>query len=280
MSKKPSTADGYTAEMVELVHKACLYMATRLGDLLDDIVIVGGLVPSLLVDPKVLGEEFEKHAGTMDLDLGLSMTLLKEQRYVELADRLRQAGFRPDQNAGGNITRQRWVSQHKITVDFLIAPSPTSGTRPGRLQDLEKDFAAIITPGLNLAFQDRQQVTLTGQTLLEETATRQVWVCGAGAFVILKALAFLGRGENKDAYDLFYILQNLGTEHVSEHIRPLLGYPEAQQAIEVLRMDFLDPNGTGPSRVSQFFGGGPDPALQADVSGYVRALLAALGELR
>jgi hypothetical protein len=35
-------------------------------------------------------------------------------------------------------------------------------------------------------------------------------VCGAGAFVILKALAFRIRDENKDAYDLYYLLRNFG----------------------------------------------------------------------
>lgn len=84
------------------------------------------------------------------------------------------------------------------------------GDRAGKLRDIEPDFVAIIAPGLCCAFRDRQPVTIEGRTLFGEKARRDVWVCGAGAYVVLKALAFDGRGENKDAYDLFYIVRNYG----------------------------------------------------------------------
>ena len=50
MADKPKHASEYKAEQVELVRATCLYVATKLGDLMDDLVIVGGLVPSLIVD--------------------------------------------------------------------------------------------------------------------------------------------------------------------------------------------------------------------------------------
>lgn len=37
-----------------------------------------------------------------------------------------------------------------------------------------------------------------------------MWVSGPGAFVVLKGLAFRLRGENKDAYDLVYVLLEYG----------------------------------------------------------------------
>ena len=46
-------------------------MATKLGDLLGEIVVVGGLVPYLLIDQEDLPSGLEPHAGTMDLDLGV-----------------------------------------------------------------------------------------------------------------------------------------------------------------------------------------------------------------
>ena len=50
MTGKPSTIQGYGGDSLVRVRSTCLYVATKLGDLLDDIVVVGGLVPSLLVD--------------------------------------------------------------------------------------------------------------------------------------------------------------------------------------------------------------------------------------
>lgn len=164
MTEKPKTAFEYTSEQVELVRATCLYVATKLGDLMDELVVVGGLVPSLLVDPGTLPEGTEAHVGTMDLDVGLTLALLNQGRYRKLTDRLRDAGFAMDRNDEGNTTRQRWkiAGPRIVTVDFLIQPS-LPGDKGGKLRNIEPDFAAIIAPGLSLAFQDRRRVTIDGR---------------------------------------------------------------------------------------------------------------------
>jgi hypothetical protein len=279
MADKSQHASGYPSAQAELVRATCLYVATKLGDLMDDLVIVGGLVPSLLVDHSALPDGVDPHVGTMDLDVGLQLALLDDGRYRRLTERLRDAGFKMDTNDAGNPTRQRWAiaGPSTVTVDFLIQPS-RPGDRGGRLRDIEPDFAAIIAPGLRCAFLDRQRVTLTGRTLFDERATRDVWVCGAGAYVVLKALAFDGRGENKDAYDLYYLVRNFGggVQDVGARLRPLLDDPDAQQALDILRRDFLAPHVVGPRRVAAFLTGGPHDDLQADVVGFVAQLLAVL----
>ena len=76
MNEKPRHRSGYTTEETELVRSACLTVAVTLGAYLDDVVIVGGLVPSLLIDAQRAepGDADEDHPGTNDLDLGLSTT--------------------------------------------------------------------------------------------------------------------------------------------------------------------------------------------------------------
>lgn len=277
MPKKPTTRDGYTSEQLMLVRQTCLYVATKVGDLLDDVVIVGGLVPSLLIDPKSLPDGEDPHVGTTELDLGLTVALLSDERYTALAERFRRAGFAPDRNSNGNPTRQRWkVSTElgQVTVDFLIPPS-REGDKGGAIRHIDSDFAAYIIPGLELAFADRESVTLSGETILGEKATRQVWVCGPAAFVVLKALAFGSRGENKDAYDLYYVLRNYGggVEAVAERTRQHLAHPQAEKALAILRADYTDPDSLGPMRAAEFLTGGADEDIQADVVGYVEALL-------
>ena len=75
MAKKPRLASEYRSEYVDLVRSLCLYVATKLGDLLDELVIVGGLVPHLIVDQSALPLDVEAHVGTMDLDVGLHLAL-------------------------------------------------------------------------------------------------------------------------------------------------------------------------------------------------------------
>lgn len=79
-------------------------MAMTLGAILDDLCIVGGLVPALLIDHAGdrADTEHEEHPGTNDLDLGLSLALLDDERYAEISDRLGREGFEPDTNDAGN----------------------------------------------------------------------------------------------------------------------------------------------------------------------------------
>lgn len=264
--RKPATRAGYPRQQGELVRATCLYVATRLGDLRDDLVVIGGLVPSLLVDQHALPAGVEAHVGTLDLDLGLTLALLDEGRYRALTERLRDADFEPDKSDEGQPTRQRWRidGEASVTVDFLIQPSRPED-RGGRIRNIERDFAAIIAPGLQVAFRDRVEVRLSGRTILGESAERSVWVCGAGAYLVLKALAFHLRGENKDAYDLYYVLRNygLGPRDVAGRLATLLDVEEAQQALEVLQRDFTNLDQVGPRRVAQFLFGERDDMVQA-----------------
>ncbi len=276
MPRRPTRAAGYDRKQVDHVRATCLYVATKLGDLTEETVIVGGLVPSLLIDQRQLQALDDRHIGTMDLDVGLTLAIFDDQRYPELTERLRQAGFTQDESDSGRPTRQRWRvdGEASVTVDFLIAPS-LPGDKAGRLRNIENDFAAIIAPGLHLAFSDRERIRLEGKTIFGESAARDVWVAGPGAFVILKALALRNRGENKDAHDLFYVLRHVrgGLADIVRRLVPHGDDPYAREALRVLGEDFAEIDGVGPRRVAEFLGGGPDENLQADVRGLVLDLL-------
>src|SRR5213075_1575932 len=113
----------------------------------------------------------------------------------------------------------------------------------------EEHLSAVLTPALPLAFRDRQKISLAGKTLRGEDATRDIWVCGPGAFMVMKAHALGIRGEHKDAYDLFYVLRNYGksyVEEVAEAMRPLLDDLATQRALEIIRADCTTNTAIGP----------------------------------
>ena len=122
-------------------------------------------------------------------------------------------------------------------------------------------------------------MTISGASLTGGIAARAIRVCGPGAFIILKALAFDSRGERKDAYDLFYILRHFGgsVRDVASHLHPLLDSDDARRAVAILKRDFTDPSAVGPVRSAQFVAGAVDANLQADVAGLVDALITDLG---
>lgn len=273
MARKPTTALAYAPKDVELVRSACLSLATYLGSFLDDLVVVGGLVPTLLIPLEGLAGR-EAHVGTQDLDLGLSLALLDESRYAELVEHLRSANFEPDVNSHGKPANHRWIHrEEKVTVDFLVGATPSH--QSGKIRIIESSLSAVVADGLPLAFRDRQKVTLSGKTLKGEQVTRALWVCGAGAFIVLKALAAKGRGENKDAYDLFYVLENYGEHYVADvadALRPLLESEVSQEAMTFLESDFSEANSIGPSRAGDFLGRS-DSNYRADRAASVRELL-------
>lgn len=187
MAGKPPSSAGYRPEDLDLVRRTTLYFATRFGDLLDDLTIAGGFVPSLLVPTPP--PDVARHVGTKDLDLGLQLALLDDQGCAALTERLIQAGFRHDLNERGNPRQQAWLVDLtpgvSAVVEFLVPPR-SEADRPGRLAHLDQGLAAIVVPGLELVAGDRMRVTIEGLTLFDEPAERDVWVCGPGAFVILR----------------------------------------------------------------------------------------------
>lgn len=258
-AEKPRHRSGYGQEEFEQVKAACLTVAVTLGAYLDDVCIVGGLVPALLIDTARDADDVdddERHPGTNDLDVGLALALLDDERYAEISARLRAEGFEPDTNASGNPTVQRWrLGDLKVTVDFLMAPAPDQDAKL-RVQNLQPDFGALVTPGLELAFDERVQIELDGHTLKGERARRTVPVCGPAAFVVLKALAFGDRAEPKDAYDLVYVVRH--TTSRGRAIADRLGihaehHPDlVDRALNLLARDFDAPEALGPRRAAEF----------------------------
>lgn len=284
---KPQTRFGYTPESVMLMKQAALHVRTVLGDLYEDVVIVGGLVPSLLIPnpPK----DAAMHPGTMDLDLGLSLGLLDGERSAEVSDRLRKAGFASAENKDGRKMRQTWEFKieagGRALIDFLIGPVSAASV-PGKLQNLEDDFAAFIAEGVPLAFRDKRTVTLTGKTLKGEEATRETLVCGPSAFVAMKAAAFKNRGETKDAYDLFYVINHYHSfDEIVSGFRALLkgeGDRCAIAALATLNDDFKSPSSIGCMRAAEFFLGDTKEGRDefcADVSGVIMRFARAVAKL-
>ncbi len=282
-SAKPRDRSGYSPGETEQVKSVCLTVAVTLGALMGELCIVGGLVPSLLIDHQTGhgADTGDVHPGTNDLDVGLAIGLLDDEQYAEISHRLRQEGFAPDHNENGNPTPQRWkLSDFSVTVDFLMPPIPGAVTG-GRIHKLEGDFGALIAPGLELAFDERHEITMNGHTLKGEAVRRRLPVCGPAAFIVLKSFAFADRGEPKDAYDLVYVLRRWpgGVSDIADRLASHAKQHHATvgDALGKLANDFATPANHGPRRAAAFQGGGAEDRDEAtaDAHGYVDDLLGA-----
>lgn len=253
---------------------------------MDDLCIAGGLVPAMIceaeIDPSAAEED--AHCGTTDLDVGLSIALLDDERYREISRRLRDRGFEPDKNEDGKTTRQRWRWQGlKVTVDFLMPPVDPGADMSGpRLQGLEGDFAAYLVKPLHLAFDEWIEREMDGLNLLGDRLRRTVRFAGPAAFVAMKAFAYRKRGEPKDAYDLVFVLRRWpgGMADVAERMEAHLARWRdiVDEALGYLREDFSGLDAAGPREFSRFLTGTVDDARVADGHGAVADFLAAFDE--
>jgi hypothetical protein len=277
MSNRRTAAD-YSPDDLPRVRQTCLYVLSSIpAELRDAVTIVGGLVPSLLVP--LPPEPGERHLGTADLDIGLALSIRGDNLYTALTGRLLTLGFEPERVENGRPASIRWKSGKSITPEVLVDILPA--LLPG-----DHASPAATIPGLGfsartgLAFLDRERVELSGESIVGKRQQVSVWVCGPGAYLVIKSLTFEQRGFSKDAYDLFYVLKNYGAGvgDVFNHLAPLItGSPEAQRAIQILHDDFADPNGDGAVAVPLFLYGRRDDDIQADVAGFTNRLLAYLG---
>jgi hypothetical protein len=128
---KPRHHSGYQREETALVEAACLTVAVTLGALMDQLCIVGGLAPSLLIDRQADADPSGEagHAGTNDLDVGLAVALLDEQQYSEISRRLRQEGFEPDVNDRGNPTPSVGGSASSMSPSTSSCPPSRAPSR-------------------------------------------------------------------------------------------------------------------------------------------------------
>ncbi len=271
-----STASEYSPHDLLRVKQTCLYVFSQLpSQLLDKLTVIGGLVPSLLIEPPPTPED--QHLGTADLDIGLALGLQEGRQYEELTVLLGTLGFTPERSEGGRATGVRWkldTEAGEVLIDILPVV-PQEAALP----------STVAIPGTELsartrfAFLDRERVELTGPCIIGEHREVSLWVCGPGAYIVIKALTFDQRHLNKDAYDLFYVLRNYGAgvRDVFPHLAPLLRAPEAQRALDILCMDFADPDGAGACAVPLFLFGRLDDDLQADVVGFTCSLLEYIG---
>jgi len=117
-------------------------------------------------------------------------------------------------------------------------------------------------------------VNIRGQRL-----KRTIPVCGPGAFVVLKALAFHHRLESKDAFDLVYVVQRFPggaaavAERLVEHVSREPG--TVREALAALADDFSSVDSIGPQQAAEFgiAAVGDQDAAAADALGYVDDLL-------
>ena len=224
------------------------------------VVIVGGLVPSLLVPHPEPG--IERHIGTQDLDLCLSIALIEGNvgNYDRLERSLKHAGFEMAREDGQAVS-WRWLGgvDMPLTVEFFCAAGP--GREPGRLYRpggvVGGKLSALVLWAGRLIDADTRQVELEVALPGGGGTTRQpVQVAGPAAYLAAKADALGRRNKNKDAYDIVWLVESWPggqTELARELLATSIARdPEFFDALRVLGQEFSSIDSAGAVKYARF----------------------------
>lgn len=130
----------YSADQVEAARSVMLELAHLLGEYRDEIVVVGGWVPQLILPSSPM-----QHVGSIDVDLALNHRNLKEAGYASIQALLLRRGYEQDSRQPFIFHRTVLVNGNaiKVEIDFLageyqgsgrnIAPNPCMKGAPARL---------------------------------------------------------------------------------------------------------------------------------------------------
>lgn len=289
---KPQHLSGYQADVTADCERVLVTLLRGLGPWKDSVYLVGGLVPRYVV--KARPPEVRAHAGTGDVDLVVDLVMLTDTgAYETLEENLKRLGFERGENDAGVKVSWRWKvkteSGATLLVEFL-ADDPA--LRGGRVQELptEGNVSALNIPHASMVFDLHDKVVLTAELLNGDGVTTiEVAHANLVSFCCLKAFAFAGRNQRKDAHDLVYCLVNVegGVEAAVEQFKAALEGIHAgviREALDLMARHFCDEDPEaayrrdGPVAVARFEIEGAGAEIREDQALRQREVADAMGK--
>lgn len=243
------TRRDYDAQQVEAAHSVMLELVHLLGEYRDDIVVVGGWVPALLIP-----QDQERHIGSMDVDLALNHKTLRDPGYKTIRKLLLGRGYRQDKNQPFIFWRTVTVGGRPldIEVDFL-AGEYEGTTKKHRTQEVQ-DVRARKARGCDLAFESAREISVQG--ILPDGArdTGIIRVAAIIPFLAMKGMAMATRLKEKDPWDVYYCVRNYpgGPGVLAGAFAPHIGHGLVIEGLRHIAEKFASPDHVGPRSVADF----------------------------
>jgi len=239
----------YSADQVEAARSVLLELVHLLGEYRDDIVVVGGWVPQLILPPG-----HPPHVGSIDVDLALNHRNLREAGYATIQTLLTRRGYEQDPRQPFIYHRTVVVNGNpiKVEVDFLAGEYEGTGAKH-RTQPVHEGRARKAR-GCDLAFELFVETDIQGELPEGGRDQARVRVSSAVAFLVMKGMALHDRLKEKDAWDIYFTLTNFpgGLDALAREIRPHLDHGLVQEGLKKIADKFASPEHMGPRFVADF----------------------------
>jgi len=243
-----NTRRDYSADLVQAARAVLVEVMHALGEYRDEIVLVGGWVPELL-----LPQAQQRHVGSIDIDLALDHRRFPPSGYQQLKKLLELRGYRE----GGQpyiFFRTVTVAGRDIEVEVDFLAGEYEGTGKGHRTQPVQDVRARKARGCELAFDLAKEITVTGTLPGGGQDSVRVRVASVVPFLVMKTNALTDRMKEKDAWDIYYCLKNFpgGVRAVAEEFQPHRTHGLVREAMTKLREKFASPDHIGPKFIADF----------------------------
>lgn len=238
----------YTQMAVEAARSVLLELVRILGEYRNEIVIIGGWVPELL-----LSEAQQRHVGSTDVDIALNHRTLQAAGYKTIQELLLARGYREGRQPF-IFSRTVTVNDREIVVqvDFLAGEYEGSA-KSHRTQEIQ-DIRARKARGCDLAFELFTEVRISGTLPGGGIDSASLRVASIVPFLVMKGMALYDRLKEKDAWDIYFCLYNYpgGLDALVEEFEPHITRGLVREGLSKIAEKFASPSHVGPVFVSDF----------------------------
>jgi len=239
----------YSADQVEAARSVLLELVHLLGEYRDDIVVVGGWVPQLILPAGPV-----HHVGSIDVDLALNHRTLRDAGYATIQALLLRRGYEQDPRQPFIFHRTVVVNGNPIKVEVDLLAGEYEGTgRKHRTQPVHEGRARKAR-GCDLAFDLYIETEIEGELPQGGKDQARIRVSSVVAFLVMKGMALNDRLKEKDAWDICFTVTNYpgGLDVLAEEFRPHLGNRLVQEGMRKIAEKFASPDHMGPKFVADF----------------------------
>ena len=239
----------YSGDLVEAAHSVLLELVRLLGEYRDDLVVVGGWVPQLILPAQPL-----KHVGSIDVDLAFNHRNLQDAGYATIQKLLLRRGYEQDHRQPFIFHRTVSVGGNpiKVHVDFLAGEYAGTG-KAHRTQRVQEGRARKAR-GCDLAFDLFVETEIRGELPGGGADQAMVRVSSVIAFLVMKGMALHDRLKEKDAWDIYFTLTNYPgwLDALVAEIQPHIDHGLVQEGLLKIADKFATVTHVGPKFVADF----------------------------
>ncbi|HLA00203.1 MAG TPA: hypothetical protein VJZ24_01040 [Thermodesulfovibrionales bacterium] len=230
------------AVLLEIVH--------LLGELKDNIVIIGGWSPTFL-----LPQSSEPHIGSLDIDVALNFSRIPDDTYRTILETFLKRGYVQDKQQPFRFFRTVKVEgRESIIVEIDLMAGEYGGTGKGHRTQKVQDVCARKARGCDLAFDSTVTVTIEG-VLPDGGRDRESFkVAGIVPFLVMKGMVMNERMKEKDAYDIYYCVEHFpgGVESLALEFKTFRKNKLVLEGLGKIRTKFASVEHIGPRWVADF----------------------------